>query len=95
MKNARILFLATMFASSAALAQTSAVESSIERAIAIGTKVLFAIAAFMVLYGIVGGGMAIANSDMDGKKKAGAAMAGGLLVAMASKVVGMLFEIGR
>ena len=91
----RLLLLVVSSFSPAAFAQAQAVESSIQRAIDAGTKILFLIAAFMVLYGVVGGGIAISQSDMDGKKKAAAALDGGLLVAMGSKIDTMLFDFGR
>jgi hypothetical protein len=96
MKKARTsLALATLMFSQAAFAQTGALESSVSRAISFGTKILMAVAAFLVLYGVIMGAVSIAQSEMDGKKKAAGAIVGGLLVATASKIVGALFELGQ
>jgi hypothetical protein len=90
----RTALMMSMFSAQAALAQEGAVISSVERAIGFAQRIMFIIAGFMVLYGVVSGGISIANSDMDGKKKAGMAVAGGLLVAMAAKIVAAIFQIG-
>lgn len=83
-----------LFACNAAFAQQSAVQTSVNRAVDFGTRILFAIGAFLILGGIAGAAWSINNADPDGKRKAFFAIGGGLLFAMARPIVEALFEIG-
>lgn len=94
MKNRSHLALLSLLAASSASAQTSAVTSSLNRAISFGTTILMAIAGFMVLAGLVGAFWSMSQGDQDAKRKAMWAIGGGLGVALASKIVAAIFEIG-
>lgn len=91
--NPRLVYLFLLAASSAS-AQEAQVKQSVNRAISLGTTVLFAIAAFMVVGGVVGAGWAISQGEPDGKRKAFWAIGGGLVVGMATKIVQAMFDIG-
>lgn len=93
-KTKAILAITAATFSPAAFAQTAALEASARRAIDFASKMLFAFAGFLVLYAVVTAFASIATSEMDGKKKAGWALAGGIGVAASNAIVRALFDIG-
>ncbi|MDP2345734.1 MAG: DUF4134 family protein [Deltaproteobacteria bacterium] len=88
------LALLPLVAAETAHAQEQAVRSALTRATSLGTSVMFAIAVFMVLGGVVAAFWSMSQGDQDAKRKAMWAMGGGLGVGMATKIVQAMFDIG-
>lgn len=86
--------LLTLIVAESASAQEAAVRTSLNRALSLGTTVLFAVAAFLVVGGIVGAGWSMSQGDQDAKRKAMWAVGGGLVVGMATKIAQAMFDIG-